>query len=107
MTKDDAMELIERIPFITTSFLTIANESIRFEMFNSILQSDDPVEWVRLIKNDYLRRNDENYRKHPNEAETAIALKVKDKLDYQLADALDIKQSQVEAFIARHIDESW
>lgn len=107
MTRDEAEELIERIPYINTNSLMIANDRIRLEMYYSVLNSEDPVEWVRLVKTDYIRRNDKNIRKHPSKEEVKIALSAKSELYKKLAMALEIQTDRVEAYIVKSISESW
>ena len=106
LTENEAIELIERMPYITT--LIIANDKVRLEVFQDSLQSKDPVEWVKLIKTDYIRRNDKSARKLPSPAEREIAAQAKQLLYADLGVALNIPQNEVEAFIVKHIEEtSW
>ncbi len=67
MVKNEALEIIERMPYITT--LMIANDKYRLEAFSILLQSSNPIDLVKLIKTDYIRGNDkkqENIQRRKN-----------------------------------------
>ena len=105
MTKDEAIELIERLPYITT--IQIANKKYRLEVLESSLNSNDPVDLVKLIKTDYARSNDKSARKLPTEKEREIAARAKQLLHTQLANALNIPVDEIEAYIKKHLAETW
>lgn len=105
MTKDEAIELIERMPYITT--LMISNDKTRLELFKAALKSENPVELVKLIKTDYIRQNDKNSKKQPSDEERKIALTAKKLLYSELSSALCININEVESFINKHISEEW
>lgn len=71
LTKEEAMELIERIPYIRT--LQIVDNAYRLQVFQTALASDDPVEWIKIIKTDYIRRQDTAAKKRPSPEEIRIA----------------------------------
>lgn len=48
MTREDALELVERMPYIRT--IQVAADKVRSEFYQEALHSDDPVEWVKVIK---------------------------------------------------------
>ena len=56
MTKDDALELIERMPYIPA--FVISNERNRLSALRAAQKSDDPVEWIKVVKTIYICRND-------------------------------------------------
>jgi len=107
MTGEEANELIERMPYINTNPLMVSNDKMRLEMYNSALNSDDPVEWVRLVKIDHIRRKDKSARKYPSQEEMEIALRAKNQLHATLAMALDIQQAELEKYIENRISESF
>ncbi len=107
MTREESEELIERIPYINTNALKISNDAIRLDMYQSISEGAEPVDWIMVIKDEYLRSHDEKARKHPYEEERKIAAMVKGKLHNLLAEALKIDLDDVEEYINKCISESW
>lgn len=105
MNKNEALELIERMPYIPT--IMIANDKCRLAAFQEMIQGADPVGWVKVIKTDYIRRNDKKAKKHPTEIEEELANQAKTILYSYLAEALNIEQCELENFIVQHISESW
>lgn len=53
MNEEEADELIDRMPFITA--INVNDRAVRYADYESCLLSDDPVEWIRVIKSTYLR----------------------------------------------------
>lgn len=104
LTKEEAMELIERIPYIRT--LQIVDNAYRLQVFQTALASDDPIEWIKIIKTDYIRRQDTAAKKRPSPEEIRIARQAKEKLHHMLSASLGVEPACMEAFIARHIAET-
>lgn len=105
MNKTEALELIERMPYIPTIMIT--NDKYRLAVFQEMMQGTDPIGWIKVIKTDYIRRNDKKAKKHPTEIEGELASQAKAILYSQLAEALNIEQCELERFIVQHISESW
>ncbi len=101
MTREEAMELIERMPYIRT--IMMGSDKIRLALLIEAMQSDDPVEWVKVIKTDYVRRNDKSAKRLPSKEESQTAKTAKDKLYHELSSALEIPPEELEEFIVQHI----
>ncbi|MCD7738313.1 MAG: hypothetical protein LUH58_04645 [Lachnospiraceae bacterium] len=71
------------------------------------MNSEDPVEWIKVVKDEYLRSNDKTARRLPTQEEKEIANKTKHKLYLELARALNILEEEVEAFIHKKVSEDW
>lgn len=56
LTKEEALELINQIPDIEA--LWIANDKIREEYYKKALRSNNIVEWVKIVKALYLRKEE-------------------------------------------------
>lgn len=89
------------MPYIRT--IMIASDKLRCEQLHAAMLSEDPVEWIKVIKTDYVRRNDKKARRLPTEDETQIALQAKARLYTMLSSALGIDQGHIEDFIVKHI----
>lgn len=55
MTKDEATELIERIPYIGTANMPGSKE--RIEFYRKVISQRDPVMWIKVIKTGYICKN--------------------------------------------------
>lgn len=101
MTKEDGIELIERIPFITV-FEPCGSKSRIDAYKKAVSNKKDPVQWIKVIKSDFLHK--ETAAGKINERlEKEYAARAKQKLHELLAQALEIKQEEVELFITQHI----
>ena len=85
MTKDDALELIERMPYIPA--FVISNERNRLSALRAAQKSDDPVEWIKVVKTIYICRNDPKTGRRPSDAEAAM--------------------EQLDSFIENHLANMW
>ncbi|MDF2485738.1 MAG: hypothetical protein K0R46_1906 [Herbinix sp.] len=56
LTQEEALELINRIPFIDA--IWIANDKLREDYYKKAMRSNDIVEWVKIIKTLYLRKEE-------------------------------------------------
>lgn len=101
LKKEDALELIERLPYIRT--LQVNNDKVRLELYYDFLESDDPAEWVRIIKTHYIRKNDDTLRRRPTRQEEELAEQAKEKLHRALSEALGVDFEQMEPYIAEHL----
>lgn len=103
LTKDDVYRLIEEIKNIGQ--LWISDEKQRKETYKAALKSCDCREWVGIIKNLYLRKQDRNLQgKRLTEADEQFYTKAKDFLYGEMAISLGIPKEQVEEFIVSKID---
>lgn len=100
MTRDEAIELIERIPYIGTANMPSSKD--RIEFYRKVICKKDPVQWIKVIKTSYICRN-----KVPGETmrilEDEYAGRAKTMLHRELAAALEIEESEVEAFIEKQL----
>lgn len=102
MTKDEALELIERIPYITT--IATTGDKFRVEYYRKALAKDDPVDWIKVIKTCHIRRN-VSLGKVVSTQESQYGETAKKRLNSALAAALGIPENEVEKFIEKHLEE--
>lgn len=104
LTKEEVLELISRIPSIET--IWTANEKYREDNYKKAMRTYDTVEWIRIIKTLYLRKEE---RKAEGKAVTSTDeryLKTAETHLYEeLSMALGIPMNEVEAYIAGRIKE--
>lgn len=62
MTKEDGIELIERIPFITV-FEPCGSKSRIDAYKKGSLEQKDPVQWIKVIKSTFAQRNGDRQNK--------------------------------------------
>lgn len=101
MNKEDALELIERMPFITT--IKAPHRKARIEYYQISAESDDPVEWIKVVKSCYVGMHYGGMSVCDEELRYADLARTR--LEGTLAHALEIGQDEVEAYINRHIGE--
>lgn len=105
MTREEALELVERMPYIRT--IMVANDKLRLELYQGALASNDPVEWIKVIKTNYIRQNDKTARRYPDEAEMESAGRARELLYGQLSEALGIPVRDLDGFIEKHIKDTF
>lgn len=105
MTKDDALELIERMPYIQA--FVISNERNRLSALRAAQKSDDPVEWIKVVKTIYICRNDSKTGRRPSDAEAAMEQQAKLQLQNLLVPALGLDPEQLDSFIESHLANMW
>ena len=88
MTKDDALELIERMPYIPA--FVISNERNRLSALRAAQKSDDPKTGRR-----------------PSDAEAAMEQQAKLQLQNLLVPALGLDPEQLDSFIESHLANMW
>jgi RNA polymerase-interacting CarD/CdnL/TRCF family regulator len=103
MTRNDAIELIERIPFITT--FTAPSTKDLLDSYRKALNKKDPVQWVKVVKSCYLRKDDTPSAQTFGTLQKQYGLKAKKILHGELASALDIKEDEVEPFIKNYLEK--
>lgn len=105
MTRDEALELIDRMPYITT--IQARTDKIRIELYKNAVESDNPLNWISVIKSFYLRTHTQSgERLIASEEETRVAASAKEQLEAELAKALGIREEEVEDYINNYLDEN-
>lgn len=102
MTRDEALELIDRIAFLPT--IKGPDRKSLAEIYRACAESDDPLEWVKVVKSCYTR----THYGGPalNEAESRYGEMAQQRLEAELASALGLRSDEVEAYIKKYIDEN-
>lgn len=100
--KDDLTDILSRIPYIRT--IQAPNNKIREELYETAMTAYDELEWIRVIKTAYLRK--EEGKQMPFEEK--YSRQAKDYFHWEVAVVMDIPFSQVEDYIAAAIaDDLW
>lgn len=102
-TKEELSELMERMPYIQT--IQAPNGKVRRELYELSMKKYDDVEWVKVIKNVYLRMEDRRYE----DFEPGYMEKAKQFLYGEIAVRFEIPYEEVEQFvndtIKKHLEE--
>ncbi len=102
LSRDEALELIERMPYIRT--LQAPNDTMLEEMFSQFLFESDPIKWVSVIKTCYIRQKALYQGARPlTKRLDELGTIVTSLLHVTLADALSIPTDKVDSFIAAHL----
>jgi CarD family transcriptional regulator len=56
LTREEALEFIDQIPYIDT--LWVMNDKFREDYYKKAIRSNRPVEWIKIIKTYYLRKEE-------------------------------------------------
>lgn len=103
--KDDVYHLIDEMDEI--SQLWITDEKQRKEIYKAALKSCDCREWIGIIKNLYLRKQDRTRQgKRLTEADEHFFSKAKEYLYGEMSVSLEIPMEQVEEFIIKRAERS-
>ena len=95
MTRQEAEELLERIPYITV--IDESNPKLLRTKYLDAMRAYDPVEWVRVIKTVYLRSTERTSRAmRISETERTLADTAKRYLQTELALALGESEAEME-----------
>lgn len=105
MTREEALELIERLPYIRT--ILVANDRYRLEVYEKAVASDDPIEWIKVVKTNYVRLHDEEARRYPSGRERNLAAKAEEQFYRLLSEALGVETDQMEEFIGQYLANVW
>ena len=100
MTREAAIELIERIPYITT--INTQSSRMRLDFCKKAAQSKDPLIWIKAIKSAYIKKDRSS--KACSDIESEYTERTKKLLHKELAQALQIPEEEVEDFIKKHIE---
>jgi CarD family transcriptional regulator len=103
MTRDEAMELIDRMPYIPT--ITENNRKLRLELYKLSSISDDPSEWVKVIKSCYVQTHFVD-KMNISEEELQYGHTAKKRLEAELSQAIGIKEEDIEEYINTYIDKN-
>ena len=103
LSRDDVYRLIDEMKSIGQLWIT--DEKQRKETYKAALKSCDCRDWIGIIKNLYLRKQDRNLQgKRLTEADEQFFTKAKDYLYGEMSISLGIPREQVEEFIIDRID---
>jgi len=91
--KDAFSEAIERIPYIRT--IQAPNDKIRRELYDEAMSKYDEIEWIKVIKTVYLRRQQKKLLPY----ETAYSAAAQGYLHGEASVLFDMPASSVEAYI--------
>ena len=105
LTKEQVNELIDHIPEIET--IGEPNDKLREERFKECMKYHDCVEWLKVIKTLYLRKQERVERGQKVTATDARYMKTaEDNLYCEFAMALGIDRNEVVDFIEKRIGEA-
>lgn len=103
MSYDDAIELIERMPFIRT--FNVNDNRVLEELVDKASHTEDYVEWIKVIKTCYVREH--FVKKKPLSQKIKVENeRIKRQLESMFCEALNIPYEEVEGFIKNYIDEN-
>lgn len=103
MTRDEALELIERIPYIT--IYDAPSGKARIDLYKKAVLKKDPLQWIRVVKSCWLRK-DEKPGKITSTLEKEYCGRAKKQLHAALSEALGIGEEEVEPFIGRYLKKN-
>ena len=104
MDKNEAEEILDRIPFVRT--IEESNAKLLRARYVESMRTHDPVEWVRVIKTVYLRMTAQSTRSRSiSETERSFAESAKRNLHTELALALNLPFGDMEDYISDHIQK--
>jgi len=92
-TKEELLELMERMPYIQT--IQAPNGKARKELYEISMKKYDDVEWVKVIKSVYLRMEDRRY----DDFEPGYMEMAKEYLYGEIAVRFGISIEKVEQFV--------
>ncbi len=100
LTKDEALEVLDRIPYIPT--IQAPNDKIRNEFYSDAMNKYDCLEWIKVIKTVYIRKEE----KRLSNIEVTLAANAKKYLHAELSIVLDIPIDEVEEYIKQYVANS-
>ncbi|MDO4559806.1 MAG: hypothetical protein Q4C86_02550 [bacterium] len=100
MTREEALELIERIPYVTT--FSAPSGKARIDLYKKAVGKKEPLQWLKVVKSCWLRK-DENAGRIEGALEGEYGERAKRQLHAELAAALEIKEDEVESFISGYL----
>lgn len=105
LSRAEAMELIERLPYIRT--FQAPNDKLLEELFDEAAAKEDPLGWVKIIKTCYVRQNAAANKGRPlTQKEAEAGEKAIGLFRGQIAQALELEESETDAFIERFLADN-
>ena len=102
MTREDAEELIEEIPKITT--LDVADDKLREEKYKECLKSCESREMIRIIKTIYLRKKERFAKgKKVTATDERYLKQAEESLYSELSMLLGVPKKEMESYITAKI----
>ena len=104
ISRADAEELIDRIPFITA--IEESNAKLLRAKYIEAMHTHDPLEWVRVIKTVYLRMTMQTSRSQRiSDTERAFSESAKKHLHTELSLALGLPMQKMEDYLTERIQK--
>lgn len=103
MTSEEALEIIERLPFIPT--VTATKHSVRFELYQEYIDSGNAIDLIRIIKSCYSRMFEKGIRKAVPLEEENFYFKAQHLFDEQISLALGVPETDIEKYIQNYLDK--
>lgn len=101
-SKEKILDVIDRVGFITT--IKAPNDKIRKELYEDALKEFDEVEWIKVIKSSYLRKQDGRLM----QGETEYAEIAKSYLHGEISVVLGMPVNEVEGYISSAVyNDKW
>lgn len=105
LSRDEAMELIERLPFIRT--IQAPNDRVLEEFFEEAMAKNDCLEWIKIIKTCYIRQQDVSKKRRPlSPRAAAMGEKANALFQAEIAAALEMPLEEVDPFINNYLSEN-
>lgn len=102
ISKDDLTDILSRIPYIRT--IQAPNNKIREELYETAMAAYDELEWIRVIKTAYLRKEEGKQMLF----EEKYSRQAKNYFHLEISVIMDIPFDKVEDYIASAIaDNLW
>ena len=103
ITREEALELIDRIPQVE---VWVPDEKRREERYREIMRQNDCMGWMQIIKTLYLKKQKRLAEGRKNTARDELYLKLAEDFLYgEFAAALDVEKDEVEDLIGRRVRE--
>lgn len=101
MSREEAEELLDRIPYIRT--IQAPNDKVRMEFYQEAMEKNAGLEWIQVIKSVYLRKQERRL----SAEELSLYETAKEYAYSELAAVLEIPLEQVEDYICQHVANSF
>jgi len=101
MTREEATEILDRVPYIRT--IQAPREKIRNEFYAEAMDSFECIEWIKIIKTVYVRKKDGLL----SDTELAYEAAAQKYFYSELAVVLGIPYDAVEKYIVRYVKNSF
>ena len=105
MTRNEALELIERLPYIRT--IQAPNDRLLEKWLRESLMEENCLEWVKVIKTCYLRQTSNDQKTRPLPPKLAeLGEEAAKRFRAAIARALSLPEREVDGFISDYLAES-